>query len=179
MNLSINIVAQVFALFAIIVWVYSIKQSDMKKIVFFQMIANALYGIEYIILIAFTAAAMNGLSFIRCFITYEYVKDNKQPPKYILIIFSALVLFVGVIAYNGLITLIPIVITLAYVYSIWQQNVKVTYILIFASACLWILYNLYVGAYLGILGNVFEITFSIMSIKKYDNEIKNKQLQNS
>lgn len=175
MNFSINIAAQIVGAMGIIVWVLGIRQTKMKKIALFQMIANGLYGIEYLILTAFSAAGMNGLSFIRCFITYEYVKRKKNPPKYILIIFSFLVLLVGVVAYNGIVTIIPIVITLTYVYSIWQQNVKVTYILILATACLWIVYNIYVGSYVGVIGNIFEIVFSAKSIKNYNEELERKK----
>lgn len=174
MDFSVNIAAQIVGIVAIVIWLISIRQTNMKKITFFQIIANGLYGLQYTILTAFTAAGMNGLSFIRCFITYEYVKRGKQPSKYILIVFSILVLLVGVISYSGLISLIPVIITLGYVYSIWQQNVYVTYVIVLVGAIMWIVYNLLVGAYVTVGGNILEIVFSIVSIKKYNEQLEKK-----
>ena len=175
MNFSINIGAQIVGIGAIIVWLISIRQTSMKKITFYQIISNGLYAIQYLLLTAFTAAGMNGLSFVRCYLTYEFVKKDKNPPKFILIIFSLLVLLVGVSFYTGILTIIPVIITLGYVYSLWQQKVYVTYVIVLVCSCMWITYNIFVGAYIGVIGNIFEITFSYISIKKSNEMLEKEQ----
>ena len=51
-----NIFAQIMGVFAIITWVISILLKKKKNIILSQIIANAIYAIEYISLQAYSAA---------------------------------------------------------------------------------------------------------------------------
>lgn len=118
-----------------------------------QVIANGIYGIEYLLLGAFSAASMNFLSFLRLLVYYFYALLNIKMPKWILFVFITLVLLFGIITYDGLISLLPIIITVLYTYAFWQNNLNVARIIYIVAAIIWIYYNYEVGAYVGIIGN--------------------------
>lgn len=161
------ILAQVLALFAILFWVISILLKNKKNILLMQVIANGIYGIEYLLLGAFSAASMNFLSFLRLLVYYFYALLNIKMPKWILFVFIALVLLFGIITYDGLISLLPIIITVLYTYAFWQNNLNVAIIIYIVAAIIWIYYNYEVGAYVGIIGNALEITTGLISLIKY------------
>ncbi len=161
------ILAQVLALFAILFWVISILLKNKKNILLMQVIANGIYGIEYLLLGAFSAASMNFLSFLRLLVYYFYTSLNIKMPKWILFVFIALVLLFGIITYDGLISLLPIIITVLYTYAFWQNNLNVARIIYIVAAIIWIYYNYEVGAYVGIIGNALEITTGLISLIKY------------
>lgn len=161
------ILAQVLALFAILFWVISILLKNKKNILLMQVIANGIYGIEYLLLGAFSAASMNFLSFLRLLVYYFYTSLNIKMPKWILFVFIALVLLFGIITYDGLISLLPIIITVLYTYAFWQNNLNVARIIYIVAAIIWIYYNYEVGAYVGIIGNALEITTELISLIKY------------
>ena len=161
------ILAQVLALFAILFWVISILLKNKKNILLMQVIANGIYGIEYLLLGAFSAASMNFLSFLRLLVYYFYTSLNIKMPKWILFVFIALVLLFGIITYDGLISLLPIIITVLYTYAFWQNNLNVARIIYIVAAIIWIYYNYEVGAYVGIIGNILEITTGLISLIKY------------
>lgn len=161
------ILAQVLALFAILFWVISILLKNKKNILLMQVIANGIYGIEYLLLGAFSAASMNFLSFLRLLVYYFYALLNIKMPKWILFVFIALVLLFGIITYDGLISLLPIIITVLYTYVFWQNNLNVARIIYIVAAIIWIYYNYEVGAYVGIIGNILEITTGLISLIKY------------
>lgn len=161
------ILAQVLALFAILFWVISILLKNKKNILLMQVIANGIYGIEYLLLGAFSAASMNFLSFLRLLVYYFYALLNIKMPKWILFVFIALVLLFGIITYDGLISLLPIIITVLYTYAFWQNNLNVARIIYIVAAIIWIYYNYEVGAYVGIIGNTLEITTGLISLIKY------------
>ena len=161
------ILAQVLALFAILFWVISILLKNKKNILLMQVIANGIYGIEYLLLGAFSAASMNFLSFLRLLVYYFYALLNIKMPKWILFVFIALVLLFGIITYDGLISLLPIIITVLYTYVFWQNNLNVARIIYIVAAIIWIYYNYEVGAYVGIIGNALEITTGLISLIKY------------
>ncbi len=161
------ILAQVLALFAILFWVISILLKNKKNILLMQVIANGIYGIEYLLLGAFSAASMNFLSFLRLLVYYFYALLNIKMPKWILFVFIALVLLFGIITYDGLISLLPIIITVLYTYAFWQNNLNVARIIYIVAAIIWIYYNYEVGAYVGIIGNILEIITGLISLIKY------------
>ena len=161
------VLAQVLALFAILFWVISILLKNKKNILLMQVIANGIYGIEYLLLGAFSAASMNFLSFLRLLVYYFYTSLNIKMPKWILFVFIALVLLFGIITYDGLISLLPIIITVLYTYAFWQNNLNVARIIYIVAAIIWIYYNYEVGAYVGIIGNALEITTGLVSLIKY------------
>lgn len=161
------ILAQVLALFAILFWVISILLKNKKNILLMQVIANGIYGIEYLLLGAFSAASMNFLSFLRLLVYYFYALLNIKMPKWILFVFIALVLLFGIITYDGLISLLPIIITVLYTYAFWQNNLNVARIIYIVAAIIWIYYNYEVVAYVGIIGNILEITTGLISLIKY------------
>lgn len=161
------VLAQVLALFAILFWVISILLKNKKNILLMQVIANGIYGIEYLLLGAFSAASMNFLSFLRLLVYYFYALLNIKMPKWILFVFIALVLLFGIITYDGLISLLPIIITVLYTYAFWQNNLNVARIIYIVAAIIWIYYNYEVGAYVGIIGNILEITTGLISLIKY------------
>ncbi len=161
-----NIYAQVIGFFAILTWVLSIRKSKKKDLIFLQIISNALYGIEYTLLGGISAACMNFLSTLRCAIYYKNEKLKKETPKYVVLVFMIVMIILGVITYDGLLGIIPIVITCLYAYSLWQPKMKLLYIIIIFAALLWIVYNYFIGAYMSLIGNVFEIIFAFISIKR-------------
>lgn len=161
-----NIIAQTFGILAILVWIVSIRKSKKKDIAFMQIISNGLYAVQYSILGAITAACMNSLSFIRCIIMYIDIKNKKKTSKYIILFFVLIMIAIGIYSYNGIISIIPTVLTCLYAYSLWQKNIKVHFSIIIFAAFLWIVYNYYVGAYISVLGNVFEIICGIISLKE-------------
>lgn len=161
------VLAQVLALFAILFWVISILLKNKKNILLMQVIANGIYGIEYLLLGAFSAASMNFLSFLRLLVYYFYTLLNIKISKWILFVFIALVLLFGIITYDGLISLLPIIITVLYTYAFWQNNLNVARIIYIVAAIIWIYYNYEVGAYVGIIGNALEITTGLISLIKY------------
>lgn len=161
------VLAQVLALFAILFWVISILLKNKKNILLMQVIANGIYGIEYLLLGAFSAASMNFLSFLRLLVYYFYALLNIKMPKWILFVFIALVLLFGIITYDGLISLLPIIITVLYTYAFWQNNLNVARIIYIVAAIIWIYYNYEVGAYVGIIGNILEIITGLISLIKY------------
>lgn len=164
------ILAQTLALLAITFWVISILLRKKENILLMQAIANGLYGIEYLLLQAISAASMNFLSFGRLLIYYFYTKSNVKMPKWILLTFFSLVVIFGIITFEGPLSLIPTIITILYTYAFWQDKLKVARIIYIVAASFWIYYNYEVQAYIGIIGNVLEIISGSISLIKYRKE---------
>ncbi len=170
-----KIVAFVVGIIAFIFYILSVQQSNKEKLLKFQIIANIFYAVQYMLLGVYVAALMNFVSVARLTTFYRYNKNDKNIPVYSLIIFTILILAVGLSRFDKnvigalaiFINLIPIAITLLYTFSTWKNNMKVIRYVFTVSALLWMIYNFSVGAYASLLGNIFELSSGIVSIFRY------------
>lgn len=159
-----NLLAQVLGALAILGWIISIQQKDRKNVLICQVVANGIYAIQYYLLGAFTAAFMNFTSFIRSIVFY---KNDKKQSLFSLILFSLTIIVLGIVSYSNTLSLIPIVITLAYTYSVWQDNLTITRYVFLIAAFIWIYYNIQVGAYISVFGNILEIISGIVALIRF------------
>ena len=164
---NMSFFAQLIGCMAISFWVISIQYKDRKNILLFQAIANLFYSIEYFLLGAFSASIMNLLSTFRCFI---FSKTKKKTTKLFNFLFCLIILIIGIFTYNGLLSLIPPIITLFYTISSSKHNNMWNRLTVLVAAFVWIFYNYKVGAYITILGNIFEIASGILSIVRFRNK---------
>ena len=86
------------------------------------------------------------------------------------IIICVIIIVIGIITVDTPLMLIPILATLFYTYSSWQNNMQKLRIIYIVAAIFWLYYNLTVGAYVSLIGNTLEIISGTSSLIKYRNK---------
>ena len=162
-----SVIANVLGFFAIVIWAMSIQNKDKKKILIFQVIANIFYLSQYLLLKAYTASIMNFISGIRCLTFYREESRKGKISGKTFLFFSFIVIFIGIITYEDLTSLIPIICSIIYMYSTWQNNLNITSSLFIVAAILLAYHNFAVGAYICIIGNIFDIVSAIISTIRF------------
>lgn len=171
---TILIISNLIGAIALTFWVISIQINKKTILMKLQLLANVLYAIQYFLIGATTAAIMNLVSTVRYYIYDKNEEKGKQNSYAMLIAFIVIILVIGIVTYNGIISVIPVTISIAYTYATWQKDVKVIRYTVMFAAVVWIFYNAYVGAYITIAGNVMEIISSSIAILKFDTSKKIK-----
>ena len=172
-----NILAQIFGTIAIIL---SFKSYQCKKRCSFltlQTLVNVFYGIQYLLLNAYSGGVTSLISIIKNLSFYGYVRNDKKVPVYVLIIMESIFIMTGILTYDGLISIIPVLISCFYTWAGWQNSLKTTCVAGMISAALWIIYNAYAGAYVSLIASVIEIigsTIGFIKHKKSDKTENNK-----
>lgn len=170
------ILAQVFGTLGIITLFFSVQYNSKKQILGFQIAANLFYAIQYLFLNAIPAAVMSIVSLLRCIVFFLFEKKNKKIPAYVLAIFIALIIVLAKFLNYGVMGFFPIICTLLYTIGIWQKNLNIFRIITLITACIWIGYNVFVGAYPSLIGNSFEVLTSLIAIYRFNlNESDNKK----
>ena len=164
-----NFWIQMIAIVAIFFWVISIQQKKQYKILLWQTISNLVYTIQYFLLGVYTASAMNLISTVRCFLFYKQKKERKKIKESWLIGFILLLIIFGILTYDGYLSLIPVIITIFYTISSYMKDAKWIRIVILIAAFIWIYYNYVVGAYICVIGNVFEIISGTLAVIRFSN----------
>lgn len=161
------ILAQLVGLCAVVFFISSIQLKEKTKILFFQLVANIFYFVQYILLGVYAAAAMNLLTVWRCFVFKKYDEKNKTIPLKYLIVFISLIICFGIFNYNGLLSLIPPTITIIYAISSYQKNTEIIRLSFLMCAFIWVFYNFSVGAYASLIGNGFEVVSGIIALIRF------------
>ena len=160
------IFAQIIAIFAIIAYSFAPHQKTKKKVLTFKIVSNSLYTLQYLLLGAISAAGTNLINVLQSIIFYNYAKENKKVPVLWGIIFSIIIILLGIFSYKDITSIIPIVLALITTYGIWQDNLKIYRITCAFSIFCWIFYNFYISAYVSAIGNIFQFASAVLAIYK-------------
>lgn len=159
-----NIIIQLFSILALISYLCSHHQKTKKKILIYQTLSYFCYMVVYLLLHAYTAAAISFLSFLR---SIAFQKERKENTFFLFLLVAALIP-IQIVTYDGLYSLFPTITTIIMNYALWQKNMTVLRFFFFANAIGWLSYNIIVGAYIVVFGNVLEIISSTIAIIKFD-----------
>lgn len=164
--------AQFIGIAAILIISFSVQCRKKKNMMLLQMVAYCLYSVQYAVLNAFSGCFMDLIAALRCILFFKYDKNKQKIPAFLTVFVILAILIAGSYTYNGYLSIIPIIISIAYTVGASFKNPRI-YKLIFGIAALfWLYYNIMTGAYVCIIGNTLEI-FST-SIAFY-NESKTKK----
>lgn len=166
MNL-IKIIYYIISITSIGLYVMSIQFKDKKNILITQFFASFCYSIVYVIKGAWSGVSIEILEQLKDFTFIKFEKHNKKIPIFILIIFLSLLISVSIIFYNGIPSLIPLFINILLFVSTYRKNPKHMRRVMVISGCLWALYNIYVGAYIIVIGNILEVISATIALIKY------------
>ncbi len=140
-----------------------------------MVLANIVVAIQYFLLNALTGAIISILNTIRCLVFYFYKKKDMKPSLIVLIIFEVIAVISGIVSWQDMWSLIPIIVTVIYTYGLWQDNVKVIRITTGIVGAGWAIYNVVVKAFVGALQEIAQLISAIISLyrgKKEKQEIK-------
>lgn len=151
------IMSQVFTIIMYLLLAVSYYAKDRKKILilsFLSLVANA---IAYVLLEAYTGLAMCIVAFVRNIIFMIDEKKNGHSDNItkkdiiLLVIFYILIIVSTIFTYEGPLSLLSVIATMTYTYSVWQKKTNVYKFLGIPVGILWVLYNIYVKSIFGVI----------------------------
>ena len=165
--MKINILAELLGFIALTLISLSYQKKTKSKFLVLQILANVFYGLQYLVLGAYSAVCMDIISLIRTYTFYSYESLNKKVPFKALIIIEIFITLIGVFTFNGNIySLLPIVIGIVYSIAMWQKDLRITYFTAALTSVVWIYYNFVIGAYIATFASVIELFASIIGFLK-------------
>ena len=165
-----NILPHIFGTLALGTWVSSVQVKKKSNILILQFWANVFYALQYFLLGFFSTGLMNLVSVFRCFTFSLNARKNKENPLWLLILLLSIIIIFALIYCRTLLSIIPILATFLYTISTWQNDTKYLVYIFILCAILFLLYNYLVGAYVALIGNLFEIISGIVSIIRMEKQ---------
>ena len=137
------------------------------QIMLFRTASELIFALQYILLGAWSAAVMDGISVIRNTLYTQLVKKNRSTTP-VIIGFCAFVVVVGIVTFEGIISLLPIISKLLTTISYGMKNERWLRFITLPSCIFWVIYNVYVGSAAGALADSMTLVSLLIAIYKFD-----------
>lgn len=164
------VLSQIFVIInsGLLMATYQLKSRKAILIVsFMALLAN---GIVYMLLSAWSGLAMVFVAMTRNIIFMvdekKNGKSNKTTKKDIAILGILYVISIisAIFTYEGFLSMMSVVATMLYTYSVWQKKTNVYKILGIIIEVVWIIYNIYICSIMGIILDILLLTSAIIGI---------------
>lgn len=162
-----DIIYYVISIISIFLFIISVQFKEKKNILLTQCFAAMTYFIVYLIVGAYSGCVIEVIEQVKDIVFYYFEKNNKTIPLILLILFVSLLIMASIVTYDGIYSLLPLIINLSYFISSYFKNPKHIRIVMLICGFIWATYNFLVGAYIIIIGNVLEIVSASISLIRY------------
>ena len=168
-----NIVAQMFGLGAMVSLFFIYQQADRKKLIISKLCADICWSIHYLCLGAYGGIVPNAVGIFRELTFIQRDKKKWASRTYIPIIFILINWGIGVFTFSSPINVLPIVASTLVTISLWLRKPKLTKIISIPVSLTFLIYDIFVGSYIGILNEgvaIASIIINFIRERKQNNE---------
>ena len=150
------ILSQVFIVISYVFLISTYQFKNRTTILLFGFLSAIATGASHFCLAAYSGLAMTCVSVIRNSIFFVQAKNGKtdkitKVDWAILTVLFTIAIVSAVFTYQGFLSLMSVFATLIYTYSVWQKNTKVYKYLGIPTSICWIIYDIYITSWFGML----------------------------
>lgn len=168
-----QILIRVFGVIGLILCIIPFQFKKYKNIVLCKMVSELSFGVQYLLLGligtpgAYTGALIDGVSGSRNWLYYKLNEKGKSTLP-VMIVFSMVVIGIGIRSWQGPISLLPVVAKLITTVSYGIKNERMLRYITLPSCILWIAYNVTLTAWEGVIADSLAFLSILIAIYKFD-----------
>lgn len=154
-------IAQILAALICIISAYSYFKKDKDAFLYLQILVNILFFAQYALLGAWSGAVANVINAAK-FVSFrrDFINGVRTPLKKT-VIFAAISVVMGILVFDGPLSLIPIVTAVGVTFAAAQDNAIVLRLTYTVANLLWILFNFTSRAYVSAAYSAVEFVVSL------------------
>ena len=160
--MPVKIIAQIFGLCAMVALFSIYQQTDRRKLIRSKLFADAFWVVHYVMLGAYGGAIPNFVGILR-----EFIFINREKKKWANLIvwpilFVAFNWLLGYFTFSSPINIMPIAASTLVTISLWNRNPNITKILSIPVSMTFMVYDFFVGSWVGIANESLAIVSIII-----------------
>ena len=160
------IFAQILGATALFILILSFQKNEKQSLLKYQIGSSIFFSAQYLCLQAYSGCLINIACIIRNILFRKYT--GKRIPIYYLLFIICIMIVLSLFSYVGPISLLPCIACILYSCSLWQNNLNITRIVEVFSCSLYIIYNIKVFAYVGLISTIIELISALIAIYRFD-----------
>ena len=161
------ILSQIIGLTAFIISLITYHQKEKDTILKTAILSNTLKLINYLLLTATSGCITKIIGILRDIIIIKKEKYKILSSNIILYLFIISYIFISILTYKNIISILPLIAALIYLISIWNGNTYTVKKLAFITSFLWLIYDISILSLAGIISNIFSITSIFLALNKH------------
>ena len=162
--MEVYIASQILCVVGLILFVISMQKHNKKSILKWQAYSFSFYAMQYFLLGAYSGMLTYLINMLRSVMFFIF-EDKKSIFKYLVVLFIAISIIMGIFTYKGIFDIIPIINSILSILNVVQndiKNIKIGQIII---SLLWIIYDIKVYSYIAIISEIIVIVSAIKGAK--------------
>lgn len=164
-----NYVALVIGILAVILYFVSYLQRKRSHIILLNASSRVLYILQYILLGAFEGAVLDIAGILSSVLAQKKSASFiKKHAKVIFIAVNLIIIAMGLLIYENVYSLLPIIGVLLHTSAFWIDDEKNIRRVSFLGSPFWLVYNFVSGAYGSCIGDILSMVSIGISIYRYD-----------
>lgn len=167
-------VVQLLGFIALIFLAYSFTKTKKESILFNQVISYIFYSIHYLLLNASSGYIISVINLLKSLFLAIKERHSFLQKNYILFIMIIVYILATYYTYQDLYSLLPAMGAIIYTSMLWQGTVKEVNIGGIINSVLWVIYNIHVLSYVGIISDSLLIIINIVMLIRMCKDDKGK-----
>ena len=163
-----NTLAFVIGLAAVALYLLGYLQKKRKHIIALNVLSRALYILQYILLSAFEGAVLDVSGILSSVLAQK--KNHPFIQKHTKAVFlgvNAVIIAGGLLVYQNIYSLLPIVGVLLHTSAFWLDDEKLIRRVSFLGSPFWFVYNFVSGAYGSCIGDALSMVSILVAMIRY------------
>ena len=141
------VVAQILGVLGTACNVISMQLKKKEQILLCFVFAGIFFSANYLLLAGYTGAIVCTVATLQTFVSYLLQRRGKEIPKWLIALFFVLSFLGGIITYQHIVDILPILGGITYTWAIIQKEEKYIRWISFSNYILWLVYDIFVKAY--------------------------------
>lgn len=162
------IFVQILGIATLILFVVSLQQRKKEYFLLLQTAGTLLFVIQFLLTGRITGAVTFSIVTIRGLVFYFYKKKDLKPSLTVLVVFIAALFISSYFSWQNILSIIPLVATVAKTWGTWQDDMKWTRTTSLFGQGFMIIYDLAAAMYTGALTEVCNLVSTLIAMWRYD-----------
>lgn len=168
------ILSQIAAFIALIITLISYHLKHKKKIFKMMCLSNIFNIMHYLCLGAYSGCITKIIALARNLFIVKKENNKKLDKLIYLILFIGVYIISGVLTYNNLYSLLPLISATIFMIVTWNGKELQIKRIAFYCYFLWLLYNILIFSIVGIIANTISLISTFIAYQNYKRYLKNR-----
>jgi hypothetical protein len=143
-----------------------------KNILIALLCLNLFAALNMIFLNSFSAAYITFFAILEMIINYFFECKGKEIPKSLVALYIICNIIIGSLTFTGPLDTIPIAAAIIFCFTILTKNEQNIRKLMFVNQCLWLIFDISVGAYTLVCSNILTLVSTAIAYYRYGKATK-------
>lgn len=164
----LNTISQICGIIVFVFIFASMQTKKITRVLLCQIGCNAFGTLSYILLGGFAGSGIFLVATLQSVILFCLRLKEREVPKWLNIVIFAAYIICSLVTFKGAVDIVPMIAAILCALAIMQKNPSRYRIIILLNGAVWIIYDIFMGAYTMLASHIFTVASAVLGIIRLD-----------